>query len=121
MMPPAGRLAALLAMVFALVGQLAAGSVVLPDQVTAERMAALDAASVLCGAPHRPGTPHGGEHRPVSLLAVLSVQLHGSLPSPAIAVPAVGFVVLVAGVLPPVRGPLAPIRTGQPRAPPLPV
>ena len=111
----------------ALVSQLALGAMVLPDDSPQGALAALDAASILCGGNHPSGhgSPASHRHQPANpALCPISVAL--SLPS-VIPTPAPELPVSSGSVLylrtkqrPPGRGPpAATARVGAPRAPPL--
>jgi hypothetical protein len=110
----------------ALVSQLALGAMVLPDDAPQGAIAALAAASILCGGNHPSDhgpAPH--KHQPANpALCPISVAL--ALPSviatPAPDLPASSNSVLYLRIeeRPPGRGPpAATARVGAPRAPPL--
>jgi hypothetical protein len=122
--PPAKALGALLA-VLALVSQLALGAMVLPDESSSAKLAALDAVSILCTgtkAPHHDGPAQHRHHPGDPALCPLSVAL--ALPavvltaSAALPIPSSEIVVRTRE-RPPGRGPpLETARVGAPRAPP---
>ena len=129
-MPRSFRLAfwrpGLLAAVLALVGQLALGAVVLPDEAPAGQMAELDAVSVLCTG-NAPDTDSPAPHRrhaadltlcPLGIALAAPCCLPVPVPTPLL--PAAPAVAAWAFERPPGRGPPpATARVGEPRAPPV--
>lgn len=123
---PSGFLSFLLACI-ALVSQLALGGVVLPDESPQGAIAALDAASILCGGNHPSGNggPASHRHQPANpALCPISIAL--ALPSviptfaPELPVSSHSVLYLTTKERPPGRGPpAATARVGAPRAPPL--
>jgi hypothetical protein len=124
---PIGMPALLLA-ILALISQLALGSLVLPDSVSAreQSVAALDALSILCstGTPAAPGnTPAHHHHAPDCTLCPLCVTLAApsailttvaALPAPS------SQAVARAALPPPARGPPSQARPVPPaRGPPI--
>jgi hypothetical protein len=111
----------------ALVSQLALGGMVLPDDAPQGAIAALDAASILCGGNHPSGHqgPSSHRHQPANpALCPISVAL--ALPSviptssPVLPVSSDSVLYFRAKERPSGRGPPAPTaRVGAPRAPPL--
>jgi len=111
----------------ALVSQLAIGAMVLPDDAPQGAIAALDAASVLCGGNHPSGhgSPASHSHQPANpaLCPIsLALALPSVIPTPAPELPVSSNSVLYLKTKerPPGRGPpAATARVGAPRAPPL--
>jgi hypothetical protein len=110
----------------ALVSQLALGAVVLPDDAPQGAIAALAAASILCGGNHPSDQgPASHKHQPANpALCPISVALAlpSVIPTPTPELPGSSNSVLYLRTLerPPGRGPpAATARVGAPRAPPL--
>jgi len=111
----------------ALVSQLALGAMVLPNDVPQGAIAALNAATVLCGGNQRPGDkgPASRSHQPANpALCPTSVALAlpGVIPTTAPIVPVSSNSILYLRTKerPPGRGPpAATARVGAPRAPPV--
>ncbi len=111
----------------ALMSQLAVGAMVLPDTSPYTTLAALDAASILCGTDQPSGhiPPSQRRHAPANpALCPISVAL--ALPSviptstPELPIFSGAVVHLGAEERPPARGPPSPAaRVGSPRGPPL--
>ncbi len=115
----------LLAVLVALVGQLALGAVVLPDESPRSQLAALDAASIFCqagsdtGGNDKPPIPH---HAADYALCPLSVSLAQSMaiPVPDVLLPVPSqSLAMRSGALPQARAPPSRIViAAYPRGPP---
>ncbi len=111
----------------ALVSQLALGAMVLPDDAPQGQIAALDAASILCGGNHPSGNGDPASHRheptnPALCPISIALALPSVIPTSAPELPLSSHSVLFFRTKerPPGRGPpAATARVGAPRAPPL--